>query len=170
MRSRARVAGHAIHPILIAFPLGLFSTAVLFDVFYLITDKSSFATAAAYTMGVGAISGPIAGAFGWIDWWKIPANTRAKRVGLIHGVGNVVINLLFLGSWLLRAGETAWQPTAFAMVLSFAGIAFLGYTGWLGGELVERLGISVEDDANVNAPSSLARGKDTATPTTRTAH
>ena len=31
MESRAKLAGHAIHPMLIAFPLGLLSTAVIFD-------------------------------------------------------------------------------------------------------------------------------------------
>jgi hypothetical protein len=35
-------------------------------------------------------------------------------------------------------------------------------TGWLGGELVDRLGVGVDEDANLNAPSSLA-GKQTGT-------
>jgi len=29
-------------------------------------------------------------------------------------------------------------------------------TGWLGGELVDRLGIGVYEGANINAPSSLS--------------
>jgi uncharacterized membrane protein len=31
MESRAKLAGHAIHPMLIVFPLGLLTTAVVFD-------------------------------------------------------------------------------------------------------------------------------------------
>jgi hypothetical protein len=31
-------------------------------------------------------------------------------------------------------------------------------TGWLGGELVDRLGVGVDKDADLNAPSSLSRG------------
>jgi hypothetical protein len=29
--------------------------------------------------------------FGLIDWWAIPSGTRAKAIGLWHGVGNVVV-------------------------------------------------------------------------------
>lgn len=38
MRSRVRAAGHAVHPILIVFPLGLLTTAVGFDVLHLVTS------------------------------------------------------------------------------------------------------------------------------------
>jgi hypothetical protein len=41
-------------------------------------------------------------------------------------------------------------------VLSFLGAALLGATGWLGGELTLRLGIGVDEGANLNAPSSLS--------------
>jgi len=43
-----------------------------------------------------------------------------------------------------------------AYVLSFLGAALLGATGWLGGELTLRLGIGVDEGANLNAPSSLS--------------
>lgn len=33
------------------------------------------------------------------------------------------------------------------------------FTGWLGGELVDRLGVGVHEGANVNAPSSLSHGE-----------
>lgn len=155
MRSRARVAGHAVHPMLIVFPLGLLSTAVVFDVIHLFSDNTNFAVAAAYAMAAGLISAPFAAATGWADWWKIPAGTRAKSIGLFHGVGNGVVILLFLVSWLLRLGERGWEPPVVAIVLGLAGFALAGVTGWLGGELVERLGVSVEDDANLDAPSSL---------------
>jgi hypothetical protein len=42
-------------------------------------------------------------------------------------------------------------------VCSFVGVALGAITGWLGGELVERLGVGVDEDAGVNAPSSLSR-------------
>ncbi len=40
---------------------------------------------------------------------------------------------------------------AFAVVLAVV-------TGWLGGELVERLGVGVDNGANLDAPNSLAGG------------
>ncbi len=42
-------------------------------------------------------------------------------------------------------------------VISLVGLVVAAIGGWLGGELVERMGVSVYPDANVNAPSSLRR-------------
>ncbi|WP_262281865.1 DUF2231 domain-containing protein [Micromonospora sp. MA102] len=156
MESRAKSLGHAIHPTLIVFPLGLFATSVIFDILYLITDRTGFQVSAAYTIAAGVIGGLVAAVFGLIDWRAIPAGTRAKRVGATHGLGNVVVVVLFAISWLLRRGAENWEPNAGALVCSFAGIVLAGFTGWLGGELVERLGVSVSDDAGLNAPSSLS--------------
>lgn len=157
MQSRARAMGHAVHPMLIVFPLGLLATAVIFDIVYLFTDRSGFTTAAAYMIAAGVIGGLVAALFGLLDWSAIPAGSRAKRIGMWHGLGNVVVVVLFAVSWLLRAGAQGWEPSALALVFSFAGAALAGVTGWLGGELVERLGIGVDTGADVNAPSSLTR-------------
>lgn len=157
MESRAKLLGHPVHPTLIVFPLGLFATAVVFDILYLITDRSGFGVAAGYAIAVGVIGGLLAAVFGLVDWRAIPAGTRAKRVGALHGVGNVVVVLLFALSWLLRMGAGDWHPTSLALVFSFAGVLLAGLTGWLGGELVDRLGVGVAEDAHVNAPNSLSR-------------
>ena len=154
MESRAKALGHAIHPMLIPFPLGLLATAVVFDVVYLINDRSGFAVAAAYMIGAGIIGGLLAAPFGWIDWYKIPAGTRAKSVGLIHGLGNIVVVVLFAVSWVLRTAN-GWEPTAWALACSFVAVVLAVATAWMGGELVERLGVGIDEGAGVNAPSSL---------------
>jgi uncharacterized membrane protein len=156
MESRARVLGHPAHPILVAFPLGLFSTAVIFDIVYLITNRSGFPLAAAYAIAAGVIGGLVAAVFGLVDWLAVPGGTRAKRIGTFHGLGNVVVVVLFAASWLLRSHAGGWTPTGLAMLCSFVGIVISGVTGWLGGELVDRLGVGVDDDANLDAPSSLS--------------
>lgn len=156
MESRAKAFGHAIHPMLIVFPLGLLATAVIFDVLYLITDRSGFTVAAAYAIAAGVVGGLTAAVFGLIDWVAIPRGTRAKRIGAVHGVGNVIVVGLFGVSWLLRAGADRWEPNVWALVCGFAGFGLAGFTGWLGGELVERLGVGVDDAANVDAASSLS--------------
>jgi uncharacterized membrane protein len=76
---------------------------------------------------------------------------------LWHGGGNLVVVVLFAASWLLRAGGDGWEPTGSALVLSFVAVALATVTAWLGGELVERLGVGVDDGANLDAPSSLSR-------------
>ena len=157
MRSRARILGHSIHPMLVVFPLGLLATAVIFDILYLITDRVGYQIAAAYTIAAGVIGGVIAALFGLADLSGIPSGSRAKRVGLFHGVGNIVVLLLFAASWLQRVGAGNWHPTTGALVCSFAGIVLAAITAWLGGELVERYGVGVRDDANVDAPGVVSK-------------
>ncbi|SDO70357.1 DUF2231 domain-containing protein [Lentzea jiangxiensis] len=157
MRSRVRAAGHAVHPILIVFPLGLLTTAVGFDVLHLLTDRASFAFTAAHLIAAGVLLGLVTSATGWLDWFLVvPRGTRARRVGLLHGLVNAGVLLVFAISWLLRLAETDWTPTWPAIIAGWAGLLGGGLGGWLGGELVERLGISVEEEAHPDAPSSLA--------------
>jgi uncharacterized membrane protein len=155
MTSRAKAFGHPIHPMLIPFPVGLLVTAVVFDIIYLATDRPSFAVAAGYMIGAGIIGGLLAAPFGWIDWFKIPADTRAKSIGLVHGLGNVVVLVLFVVSWLLRYGAD-WKPTTWALVCSFVAVVLATVTAWMGGELVDRLAIGIDEGANPDAPSSLS--------------
>ncbi len=156
MESRTKAFGHPIHPMLIVFPLGLLATAVIFDILYLVFDNQTFATVAYWMIAAGIIGGLIAALFGLLDWLAIPNDTRAKSVGLWHGLGNFVIVLLFAGSWLLRNGDEQNLPGTLALLLSFAGAALSLLTGWLGGELVYRLQVGVDRGAHLNAPSSLS--------------
>lgn len=155
MESRAKFLGHAVHPILIVFPLGLLATGVIFDVIYLIWGNPDMASVAYYMIGAGIIGGLLAAPFGWIDWFAIPSDTRAKTIGLMHGLGNTVALLLFAGSWWLRYDQPV-RPELMASILSFLGAGMAALGGWLGGELVERLGVGVDEGANLNAPSSLS--------------
>jgi uncharacterized membrane protein len=105
-------------------------------------------------MGAGVIGGLAAAVPGWLDWWAIPRGTRAQRVGLLHGVGNVLVLVLFALSWLLRRPTPGAPPTE-AIVAGLVGVVLAAGTGWLGGELVDRLGVGVDDGAHLDAPSSL---------------
>jgi uncharacterized membrane protein len=163
MESKVKFAGHPVHPMLIVFPLGLLTTAVLFDIIGMVTDVTRWTEVGYYLVGAGLIGGIAAAVPGWVDWAAIPARTRAKRVGLLHGVGNVIVLGLFVVSWLLRRPNPAAPPTeAIAAGLVAVGLALA--TAWLGGELVGRLGVGVDDGAHVNAPSSLSQLPATARP------
>ena len=155
MESKAKLFGHAIHPILIVFPLGLLTTGVIFDIVFLVGGNPVMAAVAYWMIVAGIIGGLLAAPFGWIDWFAIPSNTRAKSVGLLHGVGNMIVVLLFVGSWAFRTYSAEGLPGAIPYLFSFSALALAAVTGWLGGELVERLGVGVDDGANLNAPSSL---------------
>src|SRR5215216_2802622 len=95
MESKAKLAGHAVHPMLIVFPLGLLATAVIFDILYRATGNAGFATVGFWNIAAGVIGGLLAAVFGLVDWLAIPGGTRAKRIGLLHGGSNVVVVLTF---------------------------------------------------------------------------
>jgi uncharacterized membrane protein len=156
MESRAKLAGHAIHPMLIVFPLGLLAMAVVFEGLYLTTGTVSLATAAFWNTIAGIVTGLVAAVFGLWDWLAIPSGTRAKRIGLLHGAGNVILVALFTLSVLLRLADPAHSPTGLTFVLELVAAAVALITGWLGGELVERLGVGVDPRAHLDAPSSLS--------------
>ena len=155
MESRVKLFGHPIHPMLIVFPAGLFTSTVIMDILYLVFRNPVLATIAFYMMIIGIVGGLLAAVFGFIDWSGLPNDSRAKNIGLWHGLGNFVIVVLFAASWFLRRGSANFVPSALAMILSFAGILLALVTLWIGGELVYRLGVGVDRGANVNAPSSL---------------
>jgi uncharacterized membrane protein len=155
MESRTKVLGHPVHPMLIVFPLGLLATAVAFDIVGLIQHDANWFRISFWMIAAGIIGGLSAAIFGLVDWIAIPAGTRAKRIGLLHGTTNVLVVLLFIASWFMRQANSE-IPSSSALVLSFIAVTFALVGGWLGGELVDRLGVGVDDDANLNAPNSLS--------------
>ena len=108
-----------------------------------------------WTIAAGIVGGLLAAPFGWIDWFAIPKDTRAKKVGLVHGLGNVMLLLIFAGSWLLRR-DAPEDPEGLALVLSFIGLGLAIVTGWLGGELVDRHAVAVDEGAHLDSPNSLS--------------
>jgi uncharacterized membrane protein len=156
MESKTKFLGHPVHPMLIVFPLGLLGTAVIFDVIALSRGASYLFDVAYWMIAAGLVGGLISAIFGLIDWIAIPNRTRAKSVGLWHGVGNIAVILLFAGSWWLRR-RSPETPTTAALAFSFIALIIALVTAWLGGELVDRLGVGVDPGANLNAPNSLSK-------------
>ncbi len=155
MDSRAKLLGHPVHPMLVVFPLGLLGTAVVFDIAHLATRNGYWAGLAFWLITVGLIGGLLAGVFGFRDWLAIPRGTRAKAIGAWHGGGNLVVLVLFAVSWILRRPAPGEPPLA-AFVLGLAGLGLASVTAWLGGELVHRLGVSVDSGAHLNSPNALS--------------
>lgn len=139
------------HRLLIIFPLGLLATSFFFDVAWLLMEREPLARAAAWMLAGGVISGAFAALFGIADWRAIPAGTRAKKIGALHGIGNGVVILLFAASWIVRRNEPA-EPHAVAIALSAAGVLLTLATGWLGGMLVSG---GNQEDRHERLPSTI---------------
>ena len=131
MESRGKLFGHPVHQMLIVFPLGLLAMAIVFDAITLLTGNGYWSEIAYWMIAAGVLTGALAAPFGWIDWLAIPPGTRAKRIGAVHGAGNMVVLALYGLSWLMRYEDPA-APAAPALALAFLGGGLALVTGWLG--------------------------------------
>jgi len=155
MESRMKFLGHPVHPMLIVFPLGLLATSVIFDIIASLRGTPSLFVASYWMIAAGVIGGLISAVFGLIDWLAIPLGTRAKRIGMWHGMINGAVTVFFAVSWFLRISTLA-NPPLTARALSVIAVVLALVAAWLGGELVDRLGVGVDDGAHLDATNSLS--------------
>jgi len=158
MRSRVRALGHPVHPMLVMFPVALFITGLIFDAIQVFSDNGTYSQVGFWCITVGIIGAVLAALAGVLDWGAIPRNTRAKSIGLRHGLLNTVVLILFVISWALRVNAAEHRASGVLVVVELIAVAVAGVSAWMGGELVDRLGIGVDEDAHPDAPSSLRSG------------
>lgn len=155
MESKLRIFGHPAHQAFVIIPGGLLIGAAGFDVAALLVDAPAAYHLTAYHMlSAGLVTGVLAAPVGTLDWFSIPAGTRAKRIGAFHAIANTVALAAFGISWYLRRSDPA-APSGTAVGISLVALASLSLAAWFGGELVSRLGVGVSEGANLDAPSSL---------------
>ena len=153
-QTRARIARHPIHPMLVVFPIGLWVTALVFDVVHAFTGNSLWRTLAFWNL-VGGIMGALAAAVpGLIDYTEMKG--RARRIANWHMALNLGVTALFVINVLLRTtwgsrfiDGHSWIPLG----LSVIGNAVLAVSGWLGGEMVyvERVGVEEPRDRGLDS-------------------
>jgi uncharacterized membrane protein len=142
---------------LVMFPVALYITGFIFDAITVFSDNGTYSQVGFWCVTVGLIGAVLAAATGLADWSRIPTNTRARAVGLRHGALNAVALILFVISWALRINATDHRPSVALVVVELIAVAIAGVAAWFGGELVDRMGIGVDEGAHPDAPSSLSR-------------
>lgn len=155
MESRLKVLGHPVHPMLVMFPLALLVTAVVFDFADIVGGPAFLGDVAYWNIVVGLAVGVLAAAAGVVDLLAIPTGTRAKRVGVTHGLVNSGMLLLFAGVWAVRMAADSRAAGGGLFAIELVALVGAGVGAWLGGELVDRLGVGVDTDAGLNASNSL---------------
>lgn len=163
MKAKARIFGHPIHQMLVPIPFGLLAVGALLDVADRFIDVRSLSIVSFYDIVIGVVAALVVAVFGLVDWTGIPKGTRAKRIGLIHAGANVLVVALFAFSLFVRADEPAFGVPTVALAAEIAALALAAIAGWLGGELVDRLGIGVHPGAH---PDNRPRRRE-ATPISR---
>jgi len=150
MASPASIGGHPIHPMLIPFPIALWVFSLIADVIYLWRGNPVWRDwLAFYTLLGGIIGAVLAAVFGIIDWLSIK-DREVKKVADWHARLNVIALLIFATSFYLRttsgAGMVGGSYTI-PVLLSVVGVILITVSGWLGGELVFRHGVAVDERA-----------------------
>jgi uncharacterized membrane protein len=79
MASKASIAGHPVHPMLIPFPLALWVTSFIVDVIFFFYRNSTLLLITKFLLAAGIIGGLVAAVPGIIDWLAIK-NQEAKRI------------------------------------------------------------------------------------------
>jgi uncharacterized membrane protein len=149
--STAKVGGHPLHPMIVPFPIVFLVSALVTDLVYLNTGSPGWATASMWLLGAGIAMALLAAALGLTDLLG-DRRVRSLRQAWMHGIGNVALVALAAVSFYLRATSGAEEAIApVGVTLSFVTVLGLLVTGWLGGELVYRHGVGVEDESLVHA-------------------
>ena len=84
MKSKTNAFEHLARPMLIILPLGLFISAVVFDLAFWLSGERVFASLSYFNISLGIVGGLLAVLFGFFDWLAIPADTPARRMGAWH--------------------------------------------------------------------------------------
>jgi uncharacterized membrane protein len=155
-RSRAAIAGHPLHPMLVAFPIAFLVGALASDLAFWSSGDLFWARASLWLLGAGLVMGSLAAIAGLVDFLSIRA-ARVGAVGWVHFIGNAAAMLLALWNLLQRVngGPTAILPGG--VILSALVVVIFLVTGWLGGELVFRYRIAAIEPESA-APMRPARG------------
>jgi uncharacterized membrane protein len=149
------IKGHPIHPMLVAFPIGLFVTSFIFDLIATWSGGFGWYIASYYDLLFGIIFVLPTAIFGLADFLQI-RDREAQKVGIYHMSYVVAAVVTFIISLLVRS-VFAPGPTVLAapvtggawlasLLLSAGGVTLLAYGGWYGAELVYRhkVGVGIE--------------------------
>lgn len=126
--------GHALHPALVAAPIGAWTTASVLD---MVGARRGADTA----IGFGILAALPAAAAGLVDWSYTEGKPR--RIGLSHAALNGAALTCYGLSWMARRGG----QRGIGIVFSTVGLGLVSAGGFLGGELSYSLGQGVNRNA-----------------------
>ena len=147
MASPASIGGHPIHPMIIPFPIALWVFSLVADVVYLWRANPVWRNYIAfYALLAGIIGGAAAAVPGLIDWLSLK-NPRVVKIANWHARLNVIALLIFAASFYLRTTSGAAMVSGsytIPVALSLLGVILISISGYLGGELVFKHGVAVD--------------------------
>lgn len=164
MYSKVKIAGHAIHPMLVHFPIVFYTTAFLAYVACALGADPLFFQIGMYANVAGVATAVLAALPGFIDWsLGVPTGSPAKATGLSHMLFNVAALLAFAVVAFLYWGNRfdALPPLGVPIGLTFVGLALTVIGGVLGHRMVQKhhVGIELTPDQQRHEPRVTPAGE-----------
>jgi uncharacterized membrane protein len=147
MASKASIAGHPIHPILVAFPVALWTTSLAMDIWFYFQVNVTWLVISKFLIAAGCIGAVAAAVPGIIDWLAIKEQP-VKKVANWHARLNIIALVLFIINLYFRTqagGHLVGYRLIVPFLMSVVGVGLIAISGWLGGELVFRYGMGRTD-------------------------
>lgn len=143
MKSRASFRSHPLHPILIAFPIAFLTGTLVFHLAGILLEKYELNQVAYYLNVAGIVMGVVAAVPGIVDFiYTVPPKSSGKKRAATHGITNVTMLLIFTVACYFRQEPDFSQWAIVAMEV--AGVTLMSVAGWMGGTLVYRNQIGVD--------------------------
>jgi uncharacterized membrane protein len=141
-RSTAQIGGHPIHPMLVQFPIVCFILTLVLDVLYT-RGNTDVAEWSNWLLIIGLVMGALAAVAGLTDFLGDKRIQGADAVK--HMLANVTAVVLEVVNLVLRLNNPDFIGST-GVYISLVVVLILLYSGWMGGKLVYRHGIGVNDD------------------------
>lgn len=145
IHSRAAIAGHPLHPMLIHFPVAALTALLPVDLAHLWTLDDFWWRAGLWLAGVGALGGWVASLFGLIDLLTV-SEIRQKITAWCHAILAVMMLSLASLNWLLRLQGDGQNIHLWALYLTAITALLIALAAYLGGRLVYEHAVGVDLD------------------------
>lgn len=144
-RSFAAVAGHPLHPMLVAFPIAYVLGTLASDLAYWWTGDPFWARVSLWGSGVALLMGVLAGLAGMLDFF-IVREIRRHVTSWSHFIAAVMLLAVVAANWWLRLPDAAAGLLPWGLFLSGISALALTVAGWLGGKLVFEHNVGTGDE------------------------
>jgi uncharacterized membrane protein len=152
--AKASIKGHPIHPMLVGFPIALYTTGVASLITYAVQGDLFWYRGAMILLFLGVGMALLAAIFGLVDLFAgIPREEKAARkTGTAHLGLNLLTTVLFAGAALSlysqwRAHGTGEPSFGLPLVIGLVGLAVMIVAGVLGWKMVQTHHVGIEDPA-----------------------
>jgi uncharacterized membrane protein len=170
MYSKVKLAGHPVHPMLVGFPVALYTATLVCMATYAASDDPFWFKAGWYANVAGVVTALVAALPGFIDWAVgIPRGTAAKKTGLAHMLLNVTALILFAANAIVLRPQldVALPELGPGLVLPILGFAATLVAGFLGWRMVQthHVGVQLTPEQERIDPNVISAGTTQAPPT-----